>query len=180
MTWTDERVHKLRELHAQQLSCAMMAAELGSGVTRNAVIGKLHRLGLSSRGSTVHAGGVTQRQKRAKTENRKTIRIVKANGNSGQFRVMESAASELQALRCVDVVPRNVSLLDLGPGECRYPYGDSNFTFCGHPAEDGYSYCAPHAVLSRSETRNLSEAGKEKRRRTLRANFKLPFMEAAE
>lgn len=180
MTWTDERVNKLRELHEQKLSCAMMAAELGGGITRNAVIGKLHRLGLSSRWSIIHVGGPRQRQKRPKTENRKTIRIVKANGNSGQFRVMESAASELQALRCVEVVPRNVTLLDLGPRECRYPYGDSNFTFCGHPAADGYSYCAPHAFLSRSETRNLSEAGKEKRRRALRANFKLPFMEAAE
>lgn len=182
MTWTDERVEKLRELHARKLSCAMMAAELGGGISRNAVIGKLHRLGLSSASSTIHVDNPfgIRLLPRKKTENRKTVRIVKANGNSRTMRLMESAETDLQSLRCVEVIPRNVSLLDLEPGECRYPYGDGPFTFCGHASAEGYSYCAPHAVLSRTETRNLSEAGKEKRRRTLRANFKLPLMEAAE
>jgi GcrA cell cycle regulator len=179
MTWTEERVEKLRELHARQLSCAMMAGELGGGISRNAVIGKLHRLGLSNAYSTVHKENRRPRKTRDKT-NRKTIRIVKANGNSRQMRLMESPETDLQALRCVEVVPRNISLLDLEPGECRYPYGDSNFTFCGHPSAEGYSYCAPHAVLSWTETRNMSEAGREKRRRTLRANFKIPLMDAAE
>lgn len=179
--WTDEQVERLRALHARSLSCAMMADEMGCGFSRNAIIGKLHRLGLSSSRSTVHKDGNAGRKRSSrKPGNRKTIRIVKANGNSGQFRVMESAETDLQELRCVEVIPRNVSLLDLEPGQCRYPYGDSNFTFCGHPIAEGYSYCAPHAVLSRTETRNLSEAGREKRRRTLRANFKLPLMEAAE
>lgn len=180
MTWTEERVEKLRELHARQLSCAMMAVELGGGISRNAVIGKLHRLGLSNAYSTVHKDNQLPRKKRVKGENRKTIRIVKANGNSRQMRLMESAETDLRALRCVEVAPLNVSLLDLERGQCRYPYGDSNFTFCGHQIVEGYSYCAPHAVLSHTEPRTLSEAGKEKRRRVLRANFKMPLMEAAE
>src|SRR5947207_1913245 len=48
MTWTDERVELLKKLWADGLSASQIAAELG-GVTRNAVIGKVHRLGLSGR-----------------------------------------------------------------------------------------------------------------------------------
>lgn len=47
MTWTDHRVEKLKDLHAKGLSAAAIARKLGGGVTRNAVIGKRHRLGLS-------------------------------------------------------------------------------------------------------------------------------------
>jgi GcrA cell cycle regulator len=49
MSWTDERVELLKKLWNQGLSASQIAAELGGGVTRNAVIGKVHRLGLSGR-----------------------------------------------------------------------------------------------------------------------------------
>ena len=49
MGWTDERVEQLKRLWNQGLSASQIAAELGQGVTRNAVIGKVHRLGLSGR-----------------------------------------------------------------------------------------------------------------------------------
>ena len=51
MTWTDERVELLKKLWADGLSASQIAAELG-GITRNAVIGKVHRLGLSGRATT--------------------------------------------------------------------------------------------------------------------------------
>ncbi len=50
MSWTDERVEKLKELWGEGMSASQIAKALG-GVTRNAVIGKVHRLGLSNRGS---------------------------------------------------------------------------------------------------------------------------------
>ena len=50
ITWTDERVELLKKLWSDGLSASQIAAELGDGVTRNAVIGKVHRLGLSGRG----------------------------------------------------------------------------------------------------------------------------------
>ncbi|MEM6487566.1 MAG: GcrA family cell cycle regulator [Pseudomonadota bacterium] len=55
MSWTDERVEKLRELWAANMSASKIAKELG-GVTRNAVIGKVHRLGLSNRGTGAQGG----------------------------------------------------------------------------------------------------------------------------
>jgi GcrA cell cycle regulator len=55
-------------------------------------------------------------------------------------------------LRCVEVVPRHVSLLDLEPGDCRYPYGGEQegeaITFCAHPRRAGSSYCASHFQLT--------------------------------
>ena len=49
MSWTDDRVEKLRELLDKGLSASQIAKELAEGVTRNAVIGKAHRMGLASR-----------------------------------------------------------------------------------------------------------------------------------
>jgi GcrA cell cycle regulator len=57
-------------------------------------------------------------------------------------------------LRCVEIEPRELSLLDLGWGDCRYPYGGDEegeaITFCGHPRRPGSSYCTPHFHLSRN------------------------------
>ena len=55
MSWTDERVELLRKLWNEGLSASQVAAELGTGVTRNAVIGKIHRLGLAERAKTPSA-----------------------------------------------------------------------------------------------------------------------------
>ena len=49
MSWTDERVEQLRKLWLDGKSASQIAAELANGITRNAVIGKVHRLGLSGR-----------------------------------------------------------------------------------------------------------------------------------
>jgi GcrA cell cycle regulator len=56
-------------------------------------------------------------------------------------------------LRCVQIDPRHLSLVDLEPGDCRYPYGGDErgeaITFCGHPRRQGTSYCAAHFYLTR-------------------------------
>ena len=55
-------------------------------------------------------------------------------------------------LRCVGISPRLIPLLELAPGDCRYPYGGDKegdeIVFCGHPRQSGSSYCAPHAHLT--------------------------------
>ena len=66
MSWTDERVELLKKLWSDGLSASQIAAELG-GVTRNAVIGKVHRLGLSGRAKSANAGAPRQRKTRAGT-----------------------------------------------------------------------------------------------------------------
>ncbi len=61
MSWTDERVELLKKLWSDGLSASQIAAELG-GITRNAVIGKVHRLGLSGRAKSASAGCATAAQ----------------------------------------------------------------------------------------------------------------------
>ena len=61
MTWTDERVETLKKLWTDGLSASQIAAELG-GITRNAVIGKVHRLGLSGRAKSPVLGGAAAAQ----------------------------------------------------------------------------------------------------------------------
>lgn len=61
--WTEERIGYLRRSFEAGLSCSMMAAELGSGITRNAVIGKLHRLGLT-RPKIISMPGLSKNERR--------------------------------------------------------------------------------------------------------------------
>lgn len=121
----------------------MIAAELG--VSRCAVIGKLHRLGMSNAGSIVRKAN-TKKTQRPKIE--KALRIVRANGNSNRMRLMESARVEVGEMRCVDVASLSIGLLDLEPHQCRYPTSDAPFLFCGHRKMEGSSYCASHFMLT--------------------------------
>jgi GcrA cell cycle regulator len=75
-------------------------------------------------------------------------------------RYFASAAPELTTferaavlqLRCVAITPRHLALVDLEPGDCRYPYGgdveSEPITFCGHPRHEGSSYCLSHFRLT--------------------------------
>lgn len=175
--WTAERVQKLKDLHADGLSCSQIAAAMKIGITRNAVIGKLHRLGLTN---------TRPRPKREKVvlsqaTMRKITRIVRANSNSDKMRLIEGIETETAPLRCVEIEPRRLALADLQPGDCRYPEGEGpQITFCGHPQALGTSYCAPHFALTHTRPRVLNPAVQEQRRRNLRAQYKLTLMEAAE
>ena len=63
-------------------------------------------------------------------------------------------SQEPPKLRCAEVEPRHLSLIELERGDCRYPYGGDEegeaITFCGHPRQPGSSYCTPHFQLSRN------------------------------
>lgn len=146
--WTEERVEQLRVLHARQLSCAIIAAELGNGISRCAVIGKLHRLGLSNARSTIHRDNQYGRKPRPPKPKEKAVRIVKANGNSNNMRLYSVAKIEALEMRCADVVSLEIGLLDLEPHQCRYPTSDAPILFCGHRKMEGASYCAAHFVLT--------------------------------
>src|ERR1044072_9711300 len=73
MGWTEERVEMLKKLWSDGLSPSQIAAELG-GITRNAVIGKVHRLGLSGRAKAPSSAAPRQRKPRAPTHVFRTMR----------------------------------------------------------------------------------------------------------
>ena len=84
MAWTDERVAKLQELWDKGLSASQIAKELAEGVTRNAVIGKAHRMGLASRPSPVKSDP----EKKIKKPIEKKV-VAKAKASSGKVSLLE-------------------------------------------------------------------------------------------
>ena len=140
MSWTDERVSLLKKLWGDGKTAAEIAKELG-GVTRNAVIGKAHRLKLSNRASPIQQA--------------KKTTITKAqNQNTPPEKKVQKSAPVLK----VDEVKGGVALTDLKPNQCRWPQGDpreGEFGFCAAPCVPGMPYCAEHvAVAYQPATRN--------------------------
>jgi GcrA cell cycle regulator len=126
MTWDDEQVERLKELWALDYSCSEIAAELGGGITRNAVIGKVHRLGLDGRKESKY-----KRTNQAKPSRRHPFKLRRYLDQHPEF-------------DCVAVEPLHITLDDLKPHHCRAICGDNPFTYCGHPKLDGASYCPSH------------------------------------
>ena len=135
--WTPEAEKLLRKLFEDGKSASQSAASLmerfGGKVTRNSVIGKRHRLGMTNtraRGKAVEE----LKEEKKKKEPPKPVTVL--------------APVIIPELKKV-VIPATarVKLLDLGVFDCRYPIGDpltSDFTFCGARAKTGFPYCESH------------------------------------
>lgn len=149
VTWTPERVEQLRTCIATGLSCSEIAAEIG--VTRNAVIGKIHRLGLapgrpvpgSAREDTPGA-----RHSRPSSQ-RQLLRLIFADRASPD-RATQADPTGAGATASVEST-RPCSLLELAPRKCRWPVNNASataFVFCGNEAVGGLAYCAGHARMA--------------------------------
>lgn len=146
--WTLDRTEILRKLWAVGVSFSGIAAELGDGVTRNAVCGKIHRMEFTGPGTyRRQTDEQLQAAKRKRNEIGNERRRERRRAQPITFKP-KLTITNLEALRCVEVDPLGKTLLELGPDDCRYPFGDGPFTFCGHPKLDDYSYCGPHFGLS--------------------------------
>jgi GcrA cell cycle regulator len=144
LPWTDARVETLKALWLSGLSAAQVAAALG-GVTRNAVIGKLHRLGVAGRaGASPPDGGAPTRppvSRLAPTPSQRSARRLRPRAQ------LPAPSLCVPAPIASEGPPLVAGLLSLGPHACRWPIGDpaaSGFGFCGRPAEGAGSYCAGH------------------------------------
>jgi GcrA cell cycle regulator len=161
--WHDDHCAELTRLLATGMVYRLIAETLnekfGTSHTKNAIVGKVQRLNLMPPQKEKRPPYV----RRPKTKSsqrprifREVMRIVPAN-ISGGMRIVRAVETDQPALRCVEVEPRHLSLIDLEPGDCRYPYGDGPMTFCGHPKQDGSSYCFHHFHLCRQEPRPLTD-----------------------
>jgi GcrA cell cycle regulator len=160
MNWTDERVETLRKLWAEGLSASQIAAQLG-GVSRNAVIGKVHRLKLSSRG---RATAAPARQKKAQgtggaksvtrsaTVTRTATTSIGATALQQQFDAEPVARHYLRPVENVVVpISRRLQLVQLNERTCKWPNGDplsEDFHFCGNDSAESGPYCAYHAKIA--------------------------------
>ena len=162
MNWTDERVELLKKLWAEGLSASQIAAQLG-GVSRNAVIGKVHRLKLSGRGKTGSSqprtkkvgmsAGQGARGGQSSGAVRATVtKTIGATALQAQYEV--DAVAEVVTKPAADVVvpiSRRLSLAQLTERTCKWPIGDplaEDFHFCGNDSQESGPYCAYHSRLA--------------------------------
>lgn len=149
--WTDERVERLKTLWAEGLSASQIAAELG-GISRNAVIGKVHRLKLSGRAPRSESASRSKKTSvpRSTVARPAAITAPLARGNLAVALAPASLrhSDPEPKVATADVVPmaRYLTLLELDACSCRWPIGDPrspDFRFCGAPTQPGETYCGP-------------------------------------
>ena len=150
MAWTEDRVEVLKKLWAEGHSASQIAKQLG-GVTRNAVIGKVHRLGLSGRATPSRPVKRPPRLARPKPKVLPDGTVkVPASAKADQLRPSEKNAM-LAALPPLEQEDgKAATILTIRDSMCKWPIGDPadpNFAFCGRKAVDG-PYCAEHAALA--------------------------------
>lgn len=123
--WSDEAISIMRELWRDNSTGVIAAAlaERGYFYTHQAVCMKGLRIGLPHKGR----GGVNRMS---------PTTITRRKVGSQRPKDARFARTEPESL--------NLSLLDLEPGQCRWANGDRPYLFCGHPVEEGHSYCPHH------------------------------------
>lgn len=163
MSWTDERIALLKKMWKEGKSAAEIAKTLSKGVTRNAVIGKAHRMGLSGRPSPIKKPApAPKKEKEAAAPKKEAVRETAAPARKAAAPHTPAAgkpspmlAREADELKKIekDVVPLGggVSLLELTERMCKWPIGDprdADFTFCGRGIRPGTPYCPEHAAMA--------------------------------
>jgi GcrA cell cycle regulator len=151
INWPPEHCDALREYLAKGMSFAEAAdainARYATAYSRNATIGRAKRMGLAALDRPKRLSRVP-RQLHATQLRKNAERAVEAKPEPPI-----SERPERVKLRCVQIMPRHLSVIDLETGDCRYPYGgdaeDEPITFCGHPQREGSSYCLGHFHLTR-------------------------------
>lgn len=144
--WAPEHSDALREFIAQGLSYAAAAQAINSrfntAYSRNAALGRARRLGLGPDGRQLPS---------IAGRDRAVARAGEPKAFPLPWPVPVFKEAKPVKLRCVEIEPRHLSLIELEREHCRYPYGGDEegeaITFCGHPRRAGSSYCTPHFQL---------------------------------
>jgi len=148
MSWTEERVTLLTQLWGNGKSASEIAEIIGE-VTRNAVIGKAHRLGLSGRPSPIKKV-VSGSAATPKVERRPAVKRRELKPEKPEAVAPKTARVVIHPKVKIDDAPvGGATILDLTERMCRWPIGDPQdpgFRFCGRSRTTILPYCAEHAA----------------------------------
>lgn len=158
MSWTAERVELLKKLWNDGLSASQIAGELG-GVTRNAVIGKVHRLGLSGRAKAPAQANKPRRNRpsapAATPGNSRPSSSAPQTVGATALKMAPAPVAEPrpEAEPIAELVPisERATILTLTERTCKWPIGDpssEDFYFCGRQSDAGVPYCAHHCKIA--------------------------------
>ena len=151
MSWTEEKVTKLKELWGKG-NTASQIAEIIGGISRNAVIGKAHRLNLSAKIKTRTA---TSNQNFEKSINVKNIKSRRGRKSKFKSLIIEK-----------DFEPENPKQLEeLDENSCKWPIGhpnDKSFYFCGRSSLKDFSYCKLHLLYAYQPKGKKEDVGDKK------------------
>jgi GcrA cell cycle regulator len=155
MSWTDERVEQLKQLWTDGKSASQIASVLSNGITRNAVIGKVHRLGLSGR---VKTPSQSQSRPRAPKVNTHRTHAPRSQGprTHGANALAYSPRIETRPIErpmeeVVIPMSERVTIMELKEAMCRWPLGDPatpEFRYCGGNSPIGVPYCTYHSRVA--------------------------------
>ena len=175
MSWTPERIERLKTMWASGMSASLIADELGGGISRNAVIGKIHRLGCAARGKTLRAenGAVLTPKQIALADRRYAAGKAKKPKMQRFAPIMPGEVVSFESLPPAPIVDeimiaesRRISIVDLDNRTCRWPIGTpgaDDFGFCGIEAadlENKRPYCAYHAKVAYQPIRTPAQQRK--------------------
>lgn len=176
MSWTKERMALLKKMWLQGKSAAEIAKKLGQGMTRNAVIGKAHRMGLSGGRPATPAKAAPVTAVVAKGKKGKIVKpepvavvakipkgavkgakgkaaplpVVISNKKSKEAEALEPAPLPASSKKQLTMKEANgITLLEVNDRVCRWPTGDprdDGFYFCGRNVHAGMPYCRDHAM----------------------------------
>lgn len=150
--WNEDNVAVLKAGYAENLSCREIAAKLGAGVTRNAVIGKLHRMNMR-RFTTPNARGIPHVRKTTPSASTLILRTPEMiEACKKQVAGMKAARERRAAPPAIVKIPEpvalesTITLLKLFNGMCKYIIGPDSY--CGHAQRPKSSYCPHHHQIT--------------------------------
>lgn len=148
MSWTDARIELLRTSWESGMTASQIAELLGEGISRNAVIGKAHRLNLQARPSPVKGGEVAV----AAVVAAAVATPVATPAVPAPVVAKPAPAPAIKKPRPAAAgKPARTTLLDLSEKVCKWPIGhpgDADFHFCGKPSATGFPYCMEHCAVA--------------------------------
>ena len=160
MVWTEETVEELKKMWDKGMTTGQIAKALN--VTKNSIIGKVHRLCLTARPSPIKKSSTPKTETEDKKSTTKTKKACKTTEKKEKItekkaeKTIKEKVVETKDVKTVEPTPKvveetNIPLVKLDNHTCRWPLGDpkdDDFCFCGKRIKTGQTYCEEHAAIA--------------------------------